>query len=345
MADRGALAMGLFLATDFAPAVDLPSGWGPEVEWLLAFNARATRLAVSYRYGKHLLVFNPRSGREVARLADFKYLQGLAFLSTEVLLVTYSGGCTRCDLRRGGRAALWEGDVQPSTLAVSPNGRDVAIGLYPGLVVLDTVKQEVRCRMRAGLARGSDGYGPRYAPAFSAGGRYVAADLHQDQRGHHLVVVWDAHTGRRQRIFDADATALAFRDDTLALAVADDSCGEIQLYEPDQGEEPVARFRGYSLARALQFRDGGRSLGVLGYDGSLSLLSAENGAVLQRAAPSAGRELTWAVPSADWSLFAAATQGGVVIWPGGRAEPPAAADGGRDSGSPEGSGPRRGRRC
>jgi hypothetical protein len=83
MTDRGAVATGLFLATDFAPEVELPSGWGPEVEWLLAFNARGTRLAVSYRYGKHILVFNPCSRREVARLADFKYLQGLAFLSTE----------------------------------------------------------------------------------------------------------------------------------------------------------------------------------------------------------------------------------------------------------------------
>jgi hypothetical protein len=319
MADRGGVATGLFLATDFTPEVELPSGWGPEVEWLLAFNARGTRLAVSYRYGKHILVFNPRSGREVARVADLKYIQDLAFLSTEVLLVAHSGGCIRCDLRRGGRTALWKGDVRPPTLAVSPNGRDAAIGLYPGLVVLDTVKRQVRCRMQASLARGSDGYGPRYAPAFSAGGRYVAADLHQDQRGHHLVVVWDAHTGRRQRIFDAEATALAFREDTLAVAVADDSSGEILLHEPDQGEEPVARFRGYCLARALQFRDAGRSLGVLGFDGSLSLLSTESGAVLQRADPPVGRELTWAVPSADWSLFAAATPGGVVIWPSNRA--------------------------
>jgi hypothetical protein len=138
-------------------------------------------------------------------------------------------------------------------------------------------------------------------------------------------------------VFDTKAEAVAFREDTLALALADDH-GQILLYEPDQGEDPVRRMPierpwTYVGVREMQYRDGGRTLAALLWDGHFLLLDADTGRVLRHTPPPGGRRLRAAVASADWAVFAAATEGGVVIWPGDRAEPPAVPDPGRDIGS------------
>jgi hypothetical protein len=157
--------------------------------------------------------------------------------------------------------------------------------------------------------------------AFSAGGRYVAAELgNEADREPTLVVVWDARTGRRQRIFDTAAYALAFRDDTLSLAVADDH-NRIALYEPDQGEEPAKELPVKTIGRALQFRDEGRALAVLLDNGEFVQLQTETGRALRRRPSPVDPGPFWgSIASADWCQFAGVAEGGVVLWPCDRAE-------------------------
>jgi hypothetical protein len=173
------------------------------------------------------------------------------------------------------------------------------------------------------------GYGPQSPPAFSAGGQYVAADLHGSDRGPHFVAVWDARTGRRQRIFDRHPSALAFRGDTLTLAVSESEYRGLYLYEPDQGEEPAAVFEDVPRAFALQFRDGGRTLAVLMAGGGFVQIDAATGAVVKRTPPPAEMEHTTSeyvlrvAVNADWTCFAGVVEARVVVWPGDRAQQPA----------------------
>lgn len=296
----------LFIARDLPPAKDR----------LLAFNRRGTRLAVSCQDSDDVQVFDTRSGEEVTRLKGFFRIFGIEFLSANVLLVTAFHGCFRCDLRRGGRGVL-SSEAWLTRTTVSQNGRVVAIGVKGGLLLYDVRKGQVVHRIRT--AFDPDFVGHR--AAFSAGGRYLAADLNSGSRGTGIVVIWDAHTLRRQRVFDTRAYALAFREDTLALAVSADS-GYIELYEPDQGEEPATRFFfDYSLPNMMEFRDGGRTLAMLMSGGEFVQLAPGTGSVERQISPPANYKLDSAVSCVDWSLFAGATDDGVVIWPGDRAEP------------------------
>jgi WD40 repeat protein len=304
----GAMGSGLFVP------IDCPANR----DTLLALNPHGTRLAVSCERSDSVRVVDPGSGGEVTRLAGFQNVSGIEFLSAEVLLVTASDGCFRCDLRRGEREVLLsEAGLTRST--VSPNGRIVAVGVRSGLALYDVRRNQVLRRLQAGFAHWHHGN----RVAFSASGHYVAAELRPDDRDFTFVVIWDARDGRRQRVFDTGAYALAFREDTMALAVADDN-GGIRLYEPDQGEEPAAELRVDRMACALQFRNGGRRLAVLMWGGGFVEVGLATGRVVRSLPPPAARETYDVVASADWSLFAGAAEGGVVIWPGDRAEPSAA---------------------
>jgi hypothetical protein len=318
--DRGAVGSGLLLATDFP---------GPEdADHLLAFNARGTRLAVGCDQASHVFAFDLRSGREVARLADLPHLTSMGFLSAEVLLVAQQshmqggafrpGRCLRFDLRRGGRELVWEEEGLRS-VAVSPTGRVLAFGVSNGLALYDTLKKQVLHRGESEVCRR-----PEHS-AFSTGGRYAAVGLcgsaaHTSPR---LVIVWDAEEGRRHRTFEIRAdclSALAFRGDTLGLAAA--AWRDVYLFEPDRGEDPAVTCRFEKRVSALQFRGGGgRTLAVLLEDGGLVLLRARTGQVEHRVPPPAGRAVGYARPSADWSWFAGAAEGRVVVWPAPRRRP------------------------
>jgi hypothetical protein len=287
---------------------------------LMALNPRGTRFAVSCERSDSVQVWDPRSGREVTRCAGFRNVSGIEFLSAEVLLVTASDGCFRCDLRRGEREVLLS-EAWPTRTTVSPNGRVVAIGMRGGMDLYDVRKGQVLRRLETGFL---------YRPlgtraAFSAGGRYVAAEFSDENYQPILVGVWDVRNGRRQRIFDTGARALAFREDTMALAVACDN-GGVYLYEPDQGEEPAAEIRFEFVACALQFRDRGRTLAALLWGGGFVEVTPASGRVVRSLPPPAAREAYHTISSADWSYFAGTAEGGVVVWPGDRAEPRASAD-------------------
>jgi WD40 repeat protein len=298
----------------------LPTAFPPEKEWLVALNPRGTRLAVSCTDRDEVQVFDPGSGREVTRCTGFFRVFGIGFLSADVLLVTAFHGCFRCHLRRGEREVLSpEGWLTRTT--VSPNGRVLAIGRHGGLDLYDVRSRRVVRRLATNYTYNH--WGRR--AAFSAGGRYLAAELgNEADREPTLVVVWDARTGKRQRLFDTEAHALAFRGDTLALAVADDH-PRILLYEPDQGETPAKELTVGHTGCELQFRDGGRTLAALLGNGEFVQFQVKTGRVLRRIPPPAHPQPMWrCVASADWSRFAGITEGGLVVWPGDRARPGAA---------------------
>jgi hypothetical protein len=152
----------------------------------------------------------------------------------------------------------------------------------------------------------------------------VAADFHGSDRGPDFVAVWEVATGRRQRIFDGHTSALAFRGDTLALAVSDSDRG-LLLYEPDGGEEPAVRFEVEHRAFAVQFRDGGRTLAALMAGGGFAEFDATTGVVVRRMPPPAEMEpstseyVLRAAVSADWTRFAGVVEAKAVVWPGDRA--------------------------
>jgi hypothetical protein len=98
----------------------VPIACPPNRDTLLALNSRGTRLAVSCERSDDVRVLDPRSGREVTRCTGFQQVSGIEF-STEVLLVTASHGCFRCDLRRARREVL-SSEAWPTRTAVSPNG-------------------------------------------------------------------------------------------------------------------------------------------------------------------------------------------------------------------------------
>jgi hypothetical protein len=174
MVDRGTKDEGLLLSTDFP---------GPEDrDHLSAFNSSGTRLAAGCDRASHVFVFDPRSGRQVARLEDLPFVSSLAFLAPEVLLIGQQhhvkggkyrpGRCVRCDLRRGRREVVLEGE-QLRNVAVSPNGRVVAVGESAGLVLYEAARWRARHHLRA-----LPGYGGSWHTVFSRGGRYVAASLY-----------------------------------------------------------------------------------------------------------------------------------------------------------------------
>jgi WD40 repeat protein len=301
----------------------VPFAFPEEGERLLALNPRCTRLAVSCEDTDFVQVFDPRSGRKVKRCKDFYRVFSLEFLSDDVLLVASARGCFRCDLRRGGGRDVLPSEGWQWRTTVSPDRRVIAVGGQGTLALYDAGTGQLVRRLWTNFTYNhSSG-----CAAFSADGRYVATGLRAGREAP-LVVVWDAHTGRRQRVFDTEAFALAFRGDALSLAVALD--GAIYLYEADQGEAPATELKVAGLADALQSRDQGRALAALMSGGGFAQVRADTGEVMRSLPPPAEAKPREVVPSPDWSLFAGATADGVVLWPGDRAEARAAADRPRD---------------
>jgi hypothetical protein len=66
---------------------------------------------------------------------------------------------------------------------------------------------------------------------------------------------------------------------------------------------------------ALRFRGPGM-LVVLLENGRQAFIRARTGQVVRRVAPPAERVLGYATPNSDWSLFAAAAEGGAFVWKG-----------------------------
>ncbi len=288
----------------------LPTDFSDELVALLAFDSRGTRLAVSSKAAGHVLVFDVKRGREVARLSDLPDVEWLGFLSARLLLAVCGTGCVRLDLHRDVRETVCA-EPWSRGAAVSPDGRVVAVGTRDGLVLRGALGRREARRLLGGGYLGS----PRL-PVFSPGGRYVAADMHvHEYPGAGCVIVWDARDGRRYRTFEAATgwlSAMAFRGDTLGLAVG--YYDRISLYEPDEGEDPAVAYTVANKVSALRFTEDGESLDILQADGWQLAIRADTGRVVRQAPPPPGREFHGAIPGPDWLLLAGATAGGVVVW-------------------------------
>jgi WD40 repeat protein len=302
----------------------IPCEFPPEENRLLAFNPRGSRLAVSHMFADHVQIFDTRSGERLTRLDGLTGVSRVLFMSAEVLLVAAFGGCYRCNLRGGTRDVITDKGWQAG-VALSQDGRLLALGEKMGLVLYDLARNTIV----GGFSVCFNSEDAVYHAEFSPGGRYLAADVHAGGRAGGIVVVWDIQTGRRQRVYDTRGYAFAFRGETLTLAVAADS-GYVEVYEPDQGEAVTRQFFfDYRLPRVMESRDGDRALAMLLDGGEFVQVDWDTGAVLRRRAPPAGHKLSHdLVTTKGWTHFAGTVEGGVLVWPGDRAEPGAAADGG-----------------
>lgn len=284
-------------------------------EPLLALSPCGTRLAVvACEDSETVRVVDAHDGTQIARWDGFDRVQGVEFLSADVLVVVACTGFFHCHLRRGDRSELASVNW-PRRATASPTGHLLALGVRGGIDLYDVRKRRVLHRLSTWFSQESLGM----QAAFSAGDRYVAAELRDENHLPLLVGIWDIQSGNRYRIFDTGAHALAFRDDTLALALATEN-SHIHLYEPDQGETPTKTLNLPHRAEKLQFRNDGRTLAALLGNGEVILFNVHTGRATKRVrAPNQPRPLWGSIASADWSRFAGVVEGGVFLWPGDRA--------------------------
>ena len=131
-----------------------------------------------------------------------------------------------------------------------------------------------------------------------------------------FIIVWDTADGKRWRTLEVSGIdpVVAFRGDTVSLAVGEDG---LELYEPAQGDEPVARFPKPAYPEAVAFRDEGKTLVAVGYKEGLVAIDLTTGQEKRTVARPDGHEIGYSIPSPDWSLIASVTKGGVLVWPSG----------------------------
>ena len=290
-----------------------------DTHYLLAFNAQSTRLAVHSDGDSQVVVFDPHSGREVGRLVKIHHVVSMDFLSADVLLLVQQphwkssgwtpGRCVRWDLRRSKRDIVWEHE-HLQCVAVSPKGRVVAFGADQGIVLFDGVKKKILHQRKTGL--------PLYPERalVSARGSYAAIGMctERSSTSPRVVMVWDVEEARRHRTLELNwdcLSGLAFHGDTLGMAVA--TWHDVQVFEPDRGEDPVMVYEPEKPALAMQFQEPGL-LALLLDNGRRVFLRIKTGKVVRSVPPPTELVLVYAAANADWSMFAAPTAGGVFVW-------------------------------
>jgi len=276
-----------------------------------AFNAANTLLAVGSRDEDVAVILDLADGRERARVEGIQLSDLEAFeFSGDKLLAIRDGTCVFYDVRRGEFETVFTPDgLHPQSATVDPTGRLMAVGVEQGLILYDLQKRKVRRRLGTYID------GAPLNPGFSPGGRFVAADFITEAYGDFLLV-WDTADGKRWRTLEISSGDLvvAFRGDTLSFVLGQNG---LDLYEPDQGDEPVARYPKPDYPEAVAFRDGGKTLAAVGYKDGLVMIDVATGRVKQAVDRPDGREIGYSAPSADWSLIASTTQEGVLVWPSG----------------------------
>jgi hypothetical protein len=287
------------------------TGLGGEVD-VVAFDPRSTRLALASSYGAdQVLILDPHTGRELQRVREIRKVRGLAFLSSEVLLVVQAGICVRYDLRNREITLVWQEEGKAAFgVAASPDGQVAAIGTnWGGIVLYDLARRQVRHSRQTRLAEVPE---PR---AFSDDGRHVVVELRFEQLGSlsdRLLAVLDAGTGSWLRTYQIGfAQALAFRGQRLG--VLDYDRQGTFLYELTGGEDPVEQFP-EGCGAGLRFADDG-SLEMLGQDGRLVRLQRGKSRVMRPASPPAGwGDLGRFVASPDWSFLVGTSEDKVGLW-------------------------------
>ncbi len=282
----------------------------------LAFNAANSLLAVGASEANVAVVLDLADGHEVARLGDevrLRDMRTFQFFEDKLLGVRHKpdGACVFYDVHRRAVEMVYASKGRyPQGAAVDPTGRLLAVGFTSSLVLYDLKERKVRWE------RDTRVDGAPQSPAFSPGGRYVAADFMYMKSGGFLIV-WDTADGKRWRaleMFGQFDPVVAFRGEALAFALGGNG---VRLYEPDQGDESVAAFGKPEYPTAVAFRDAGNTLVAVGdRDGlvEIDLATRKEKRVIDRPG---GHEVGYSVPSPDWSLVASVVEGGVLVWPSG----------------------------
>jgi hypothetical protein len=272
-----------------------------------AFNAANTLLAVGSRDDVGV-VLDLADGREVARAEGvaLRDLEAFEFFGDKLLAIR-NGACVFFDVRRGEFETVFAPDGQyPQSATIDPTGRLLAVGVERGLILYDLHRHSVHRKLE------TDVRGAPLHPAFSPGGRFVAADFITEAYGDFLIM-WDTD-GKRWRtleIVSQSEPVVAFRGDTPAFVLGQNG---LALYEPGIGDKPVVSFSRPTYPAAVAFRDRNRTLAAVGYQEGLVVLDAATGKVQQTIDRPDGREIGYSVPSPDWSLIASVTPGGVLVW-------------------------------
>jgi len=161
----------------------------------------------------------------------------------------------------------------PPVLAVSPDGRSVAVGEAAGTVALFDA-QTLRRRRIAALSRG-----PVTAAAFSPDGRRLAVTGGAGESGR--VTVVDPATGRRDgspvRVVPQVAQALAFSPDGRQLVVAQAPDGVVRSLDLRRRRPGRLRFQSGPIAFWVAFSPDGERLAVAADDRGTEIRDARTG--------------------------------------------------------------------
>jgi WD40 repeat protein len=200
----------------------------------------------------------------------------VAFGSEKKLYALSGRGTYECALPDGAGMRLLAAERNATTLALSADGRTLAVGNPRGQVTLidaSTGKVGKAWKAHEKVVAGL---------AFSRDGRWLASGGHD-----RLVCVWDVKSGlRRHRLagHTEEVMGVVFSPDDLRVAsVSFDR--SVRTWDAGTGQE-LLTLRGHTeVARAVDYSPDGRRLASTGTDGTVRLWDAGNGqplAVLRR---------------------------------------------------------------
>jgi WD40 repeat protein/serine/threonine protein kinase len=234
-------------------------GKGVIPQWL-AFRHDGRRLAVAI--GKQVAVFDVATGDSTWRTDSTDWVTGLAYLPGDRLVVR-AGGLTHLHDAATGRLVRTfnKPNAAGTGLAVSPDGKRVAVGGFPGRVYDVDTGDPVR-----DVAAGT-------AVAFSPDGERLALTADDWDVGAAELRVVEVDSGKvvsRARAHSEPAAAVAYSPDGKWVATAGRD-HTARLWEPATGKE-VRRFVGGARWNfRVAFSPDGRSLAVATHDGTIEV--------------------------------------------------------------------------
>src|SRR5579884_765171 len=162
-----------------------------------------------------------------------------------------------------------------TSLALSPDGRLLALGSGDRIVLHDARTGQVVRRLRLSPREGPPGH-----LSFSPDGRWLASTSKWSPRTPAAVALWDVATGQRQRQFgqSARAHAATFSPDGRFLAANGVYSRDVFVWDVATGKE-VRHFQGEAGFAALAFLPNGRLLAGAGGDdhGSIRIWELASG--------------------------------------------------------------------
>ena len=150
--------------------------------------------------------------------------------------------------------ASWTPPRLPSACALSPDGRRVATGHLPGVVLVWDLVGDLRTNLLAFAGRISD-------LGFSPDGRYLAASTEEGS-----VKIWDGSTLRELTLIPAHSSpvyGLAFSPDSRQLATASEGDEAIRLWDVDTWQSLITLGRKGDTISQLTFTPDGNEIAAV----------------------------------------------------------------------------------